>query len=203
MSNDAVVNNNKDIIKIILIGNSETGKTNLINVSAGYGFDSQTLTTRACSYIQKTVNIHNSNYNVNLWDTIGQERFRSLTKIFIKDSKIVILVYDITSKKSFESLPFWKGIVDEQIKTPPIFGIVGNKMDLFENEEVDKSELIDYADKIGAKYLLTSAKLDSVSISKFIDTLIDDYLKSKNKNERIPSFSLDKRKSKKKNKCCK
>ena len=105
--------NDPDSIKIILIGDSGAGKTNLITVAAGYEFNSNSLTTRACSYIQKKYTINNSEYKVNVWDTIGQEKYRSLTKIFVKESKIVIFVYDITNRNSFESLPFWKKIVDE------------------------------------------------------------------------------------------
>ena len=79
-------------IKIILVGDSGTGKTNLITVAAGFEFNSNTLTTTSCSYIQKIIKKGDKEYKVNLWDTIGQEKYRSLTKIFLKDSKIVIFV---------------------------------------------------------------------------------------------------------------
>ena len=123
-----------DAVKVILIGDSGTGKTNLITVAAGYKFNSNSLTTKSCSYIQKIYNKPNGDYTVNIWDTIGQEKFRSLTKIFVKESKIVILVYDITNKSSFKNLSFWKGIVDDLLSERPVLGIVGNKMDLYENE---------------------------------------------------------------------
>ena len=197
MSSNNGSNNNQDIIKVIFVGEAGTGKTNLINVSAGYKFNSSTLTTRNCSFVPKTINLNNTNYNLNIWDTIGQEKFHSLTKIFLKESDIAILVYDITNKKSFDSLPYWKGLIDEQLGQKPIYGIVGNKMDLYEREEVDKSDLIDYADKIGAKYLLTSAKADSVSIGKFLETLLADFV-AKNKEKIKENFYLDKKNKKKK-----
>ena len=190
-------NNTQDPIKVIFVGEAGAGKTNLINVSAGYKFNSATLTTRNCSFVPKTINLNNINYNLNIWDTIGQEKFHSLTKIFLKESDIAILVYDITNKKSFDSLPYWKGLIDEQLGQKPIYGIVGNKMDLYEREEVDKSDLIDYADKIGAKYLLTSAKADSVSIGKFLETLLADFV-AKNKEKIKENFYLDKKNKKKK-----
>ena len=189
--------NTQDPIKVIFVGEAGAGKTNLINVSAGYKFNSATLTTRNCSFVPKTINLNNTNYNLNIWDTIGQEKFHSLTKIFLKESDIAILVYDITNKKSFDSLPYWKGLIDEQLGQKPIYGIVGNKMDLYEREEVDKSDLIDYADKIGAKYLLTSAKADSVSIGKFLETLLADFV-VKNKEKIKENFYLDKKNKKKK-----
>ncbi len=176
---------------MILIGDSGTGKTNLITVAAGYEFDSNSLSTTSCSYIQKKYTKHNADYKINIWDTIGQEKFRSLTKIFVKESKIVILVYDITNKETFESLPFWKKLVDEILDYTPIFAVVGNKMDLYDKEQVKGDEADKYAESIGAKVLLTSAKRDSESFSNFVEGLLEDYL-SKGKFERIDSFALDK-----------
>ena len=190
-----------EAIKIILIGDSGTGKTNLITVAAGYEFNSNTLTTRACSYIQKKYTLHNAEYKVNVWDTIGQEKYRSLTKIFVKESKIVVFVYDITNKNSFESLPFWKKIVDELLSDSPVLGIVGNKMDLYVDEQIKSEEVEKYAQEIGAKLLLTSAKTDSTSFSNFLGELLLDYL-HKGRGERIESFSLNKQNVAKKKKCC-
>jgi small GTP-binding protein len=190
-----------EAIKIILIGDSGTGKTNLITVAAGYEFNSNTLTTRACSYIQKKYTLHNAEYKVNVWDTIGQEKYRSLTKIFVKESKIVVFVYDITNKNSFESLPFWKKIVDELLNDSPVLGIVGNKMDLYVDEQIKSEEVEKYAQEIGAKLLLTSAKTDSTSFSNFLGELLQDYL-HKGRGERIESFSLNKQNVAKKKKCC-
>ena len=195
------MSDDQDSIKVILIGDSGTGKTNLITVAAGYEFDSNSLSTISCSYIQKTYMKHNAEYKINIWDTIGQEKFRSLTKIFVKESKIVILVYDITNKETFESLPFWKKLVDEILDYTPIFAIVGNKMDLYDKEQVKGDEADKYAESIGAKVLLTSAKRDSESFSNFVGGLLEDYL-SKGKAERIDSFVLDKPVVNKKKSCC-
>ena len=193
--------NDPEAIKIILIGDSGTGKTNLITVAAGYEFNSNSLTTRACSYIQKKYKINNAEYKVNVWDTIGQEKYRALTKIFVKESKIVIFVYDITNRNSFDSLPFWKKIVDELLTDTPILGVVGNKMDLYVDEQIKSDEVEKYANEIGAKLLLTSAKTDSTSFSNFLQELLNDYL-IKGSKERIKSFSLNKRPTKKKKNCC-
>ena len=195
------MSDDQDSIKVILIGDSGTGKTNLITRAAGYEFDSNSLSTTSCSYIQKTYMKHNVDYKINIWDTIGQEKFRSLTKIFVKESKIVILVYDITNKETFESLPFWKKLVDEILDYTPIFAIVGNKMDLYDKEQVKGDEADKYAESIGAKVLLTSAKRDSESFSNFVGGLLEDYL-SKGKAERIDSFVLDKPVVNKKKSCC-
>ena len=196
---------NSEAIKIILIGDVGTGKTSLIMVSAGLKFNSKVLTTRRCSYIEKKFILNNAAYKANIWDTIGQEKYRSLTKLFVKESKIIILVYDITNRTSFESLTFWKKIVDEMVEGSHVIGIVGNKMDLYFNEQVKKEEVKEYAKSIGVKYLLTSAKTDTISFNKFMGELLQDFLKMES-GEKIERFSLNRKKTKdkdkKKKKCC-
>ena len=198
--------NPDDAIKIILVGDSGTGKTNLITVAAGFDFNHESITTTSCSYIQKTVTSKNGKeYKINLWDTIGQEKYRSLTKIFIKDSKIVIFVYDITNRASFESLKYWDKTIEEILGQDPVFGIVGNKVDLYLQEKVKQNEGEQFAESIGAKFKLTSAKNDPKSISDFIVELLEEYeIKNGIYTERIDSVFLDKDKIKKENeKCCK
>ena len=120
-------------IKIILLGESGVGKTNLINILMGIPFNDNEKSSASNSYSEKKVTINNKLYKLNLWDTIGQEKFRQLTKIFYKDSKIVIFVFDITSKESFDELQnYWVRDVKEQIGDDGIVkGVIANKMDLF------------------------------------------------------------------------
>ena len=94
-------------IKAILIGESGVGKTNLINVALGMEFDEYSSVTYCSSFIKKVIKINNKEYILQLWDTVGQEKLRPLTKLFFKDSKIVILVYDKSSKESFKELKYW------------------------------------------------------------------------------------------------
>ena len=84
--------------KVILLGESFVGKTSLIRVSIGKKFNSSELTTYSANYSIKKFNYNGKDYIFNLWDTIGQEKYRALTKMFFKDSKIVILVYDNYNK---------------------------------------------------------------------------------------------------------
>ena len=111
--------NSNNVIKLIMVGDSGTGKTNLISVAAGLEFNTSSLTTTSCSYVQKVIKKGDEEYRVNLWDTIGQEKYRSLTKIFLKGAKIVIFVYDITNLNSFKELNYWfestKEIINEKI----------------------------------------------------------------------------------------
>ena len=101
-------------IKIVLIGECGVGKTNLIQVSIGKKFDSITPSSSSCSYVEKDFIFHNKKYKFHLWDTAGQEKFRSLAKVFYKNAAICILVYEITRRASFEELKkYWI----EEVKT--------------------------------------------------------------------------------------
>ena len=176
MEDDEDEDNAKNYIKVILVGDAGTGKTNLIGVATGQEFNSQNLTTTTCSYLRLMMKINNKEYQVNLWDTIGQEKYRSLTKIFFKDSKIVLFVYDITNRQSFESLQTWKKTIDEILGNVPTIGVVGNKCDLYLNEQVKEEEGKKYADEIKAKFIYTSAKLDAKNFKVFLEGLVKDYV---------------------------
>ena len=91
-------------IKVILVGDSGVGKTNLINVCVGKDFNSYTKPSISSSLLQKNLIINNLNYIINLWDTMGQEAYKSLSKLFFRESQVVIFIYDITSKESFYNL---------------------------------------------------------------------------------------------------
>jgi len=193
-------------IKIILLGNSGVGKTNLINIAIGVSFNEDEKTTTASSFSVKKIILNRQEYRINLWDTIGQEQFRQLTKIFFNNSKIVIFVYDISSKTSFEALPGWINDVDEQIGNNYIKGLVANKSDLYLEEEVKNEEGEEFANKIGARFLTISAKCDDPKkFEEFLVELVKEYIE-KRKSIGSRNFSIDRRKSSKKNdkrNCCK
>lgn len=195
---------NSNVVKLILVGDSGTGKTNLINVSVGQEFVPGVLTTTSCSYIQKKIKNNEKEYKVNLWDTIGQEKYRALTKIFVKDSNIVIFVYDITKRATFESLNYWKKKIDDILGPDLTLGVIGNKIDLYLEEQVNENEGKLYADSIGAKFKLTSAKNNPKEVGDFIEEMLDIYLKKiKNKKDnRKETIKIKKISEKEKNGCC-
>ena len=200
--------NNSDIIKLILVGDSGTGKTNIITVGSGLKFEAGTLSTTSCSYIQKKIIKNKKEYKVNLWDTVGQEKYRSLTRIFVKDANIVILVYDITKRETFESLNYWKKIIEDILGDDLTIGVIGNKVDLYLQEEVRKEEGEEYANSIGAKFKVTSAKDNPIEICEFIELMLDEYLKKiKNKkpSSRRETLTIKKQVKEKKEEggCCK
>ena len=200
-------------LKTILIGQSGVGKTNLINIARKEKFNPNQVTTVNCSFFKKEMTVEKRDFNVYLWDTIGQEKLKSLTKIFFKNSKIAILVYDITNKSSFIELNYWLKEVKETLGENVILGVLGNKKDLFVNEKVSEEEGEEYARSIGARWGLTSAKTDRESFLTFIEELIKDYInisnpkntndeKKEENNENIVVLKEGDNENIKKKKCC-
>ena len=164
-------------IKIILIGDSGVGKTNLINTCVGLGFNESENPTITGYFNSKTMVINDKTYSLNLWDTAGQESYRGLTQLFFRGAEIIILAYDITSRKTFESLDEWYEISEDTINNEHIYGIVGNKNDLFVNAEITEEEGDNYAKSKNAKFKLVSAKETPGSFIKFVEELVIDYKK--------------------------
>ena len=192
-----------DDIKVILLGESGVGKTNLINTCVGLRFNPSQPSTLTSSYSSKTFTINNIKYNINLWDTAGQEEYRSLNRIFMKDSKIVILVYCIDAKRTFKELDYWYNTVKDILKDEPIIGIVGNKKDLYLEEEVTEDEGKKYAAEKNIKFKLVSAKDNPDEFVEFLKNLLEEYL-AKNPEKRKKNIKLDddNKKDEKKKKCC-
>ena len=115
-------------IKVILLGESSVGKTSLIRAALGKKFNPSEVTTYTANFFFFFFNYNGKEFSFHLWDTIGQEKYRALTKVFFKDSKIVVLVYDITEEKSFKELDYWYNqIIDEIGKENCLLAVVGNK----------------------------------------------------------------------------
>ena len=189
----------ENILKIVLLGETAIGKTNLINVFLGNKFNPISIPTLNPTSSEKKINIYETNYTINMWDTIGQERYRSMTKMFLKGANIVLFVYDITKKSSFIELNYWVKLVEEELGNNPILGVCANKIDLFNLEEVSKTEGEEFADKIGALFAETSAKEDPIGFNNFIVKLIKKYHKIKNNINEKQTIVLKKPSKKKKN----
>ena len=167
-------------IKMILLGEAGCGKTSIISRYTLDKFDSNYFTTYSSTFLTKIFEYKGKKYNINIWDTVGQEKFRSLTKIFIKGTKICLFVYDITNKHSFEEINFWleqaKQIADKDV----VFGMAGNKNDLIAKQQVNDKDAIKFAEENNIIFGQTSAAKNKSSVDSLLDKLIIKYLENSN-----------------------
>ena len=202
------MNVSDDDIKIILLGETGVGKTNLINIYFNQEFNENPDSTIASYCLQDHIKHVNKIYTYTMWDTAGQEKYRAITNQFIRDAKIILLVYAIDNRKSFQGIDVWMNFVKENKGDDKyIIGLVANKSDLFETQEVTDEEGKQLAKKYGSEFLLTSALETPKSFQNFVVKLIINYINmmegvgnSGNKNIKIneeKDATLQKKK-----KCC-
>ena len=194
-------------VKVTLIGGTAVGKTCIIRRYSDDIYVENPPSTSGGSYSEKCVTIDNKKIHLNLWDTAGQERFRALGKHFYKDAYIIILVYDITQKATFQEIKdVWYPNVKQNGEKYSVLAVVGNKSDLYEEEEVTENEAKEYAKEIGAIFMLVSAKNGDNVKNLFEDAirkyLGDDFVKKveEMKKEKREVTKIKKQKSKKKEK---
>ena len=148
--------------KLVFIGDSGVGKTCIISRFTQGIFENNVNSTRGASYSNKIIDVNGTPLSLDIWDTAGQETYKSLTKYFYKGAKMALLVYDITRKESFDNIKsFWYDQIKEFGDEGVILGIVGNKCDMYDDEAVPEQEAREYAKSIGAIFQLTSAQNNS------------------------------------------
>ena len=200
--------------KTIIVGDSGVGKTSIIGRYIN-NYNPNEKSTIGASFTNKIDTINGKKIEFEIWDTAGQERFRSINSIFYQDAYICILVYDITNKASFESLKdYWYKSVKNQATEGIIFHVAGNKIDLFEEEEVDRKVVKDYCESIDSQFNFISA-LDNTYIDDLFKNVGEKFLKSElfknlgdnnDKNKGKPlrlAPKKDNNNNPKKKKCCK
>ena len=202
---------NEKEIKVILLGDSGVGKTCIINRYINDEFNPNSKTTLGSNASSKVIKRGQVSYILNLWDTTGQEKYHSITNLFIKGSNIVILVYSIDLLESFKGLDYWYKSVQEKLGgNKYVLAIVGSKSDLIKNEEeeVSEEEAKKFAEEKNAIFKLVSSKEDPEGINNLFNTLLDELIKknylNENENENYVITRkniVNKEKAKKKNRC--
>jgi small GTP-binding protein len=147
----------KIIVKLLLLGDSSVGKTSIIIKYISNKFMDTNIATLGVDYMDKTVDYNNLKVFLQIWDTSGEEKFRSITRNFYRNADGLLVVFDLTCKESFNHVKNWINEAKEHkndIKTI----LVGNKLDLEDEREVDKETALKFAEKNNLKYLETSAK---------------------------------------------
>ena len=164
-----------ETLKIVLIGESGVGKTSIISQFIDQTFTQDNQTTLGGTFSTKEIKCGQRILKIEVWDTAGQERYRSVAKMFYKDANAALLVYDITSKYTYEELKYyWMEQVKENSPKSTILAVVANKSDLIEKEQVDEGEARKFATDNNALFASTSAK-NSAGIEKLFMDIAKKY----------------------------
>ena len=145
--------------KIVFIGNSAVGKTSIINQYTFGSSSEDHQPTVGIDFFAKAINVNGKQIRLQIWDTAGQEKFKSLIPSYVRSSTVAVFVFDITSRESFEELEKWYKMVIE-LASPSII-VVGNKSDLADERTVSTEEGQKYAESLSAQYIETSARTPS------------------------------------------
>ena len=151
-------------VKVVLLGESGVGKTSIISQFTSNKFNPRCPTSVSAQFISKIIDFpkYQKSIKFDIWDTVGQEKYRSLAKIFYRDAKIIIFVYDITTEFSFKALKdFWLKETLNNADNEPIYALVANKIDLYQERQVKNEVGKAFADEINAIFQTTSAMSNS------------------------------------------
>jgi small GTP-binding protein len=208
--------NNNEIIpdcKVIMLGDSGVGKSSIISRYVSGYFVKDLVSTTGTNYSYKICENKDQKVRLNIWDTAGQEKYRSLGKHFYKNAYIVCIVFDITKKETFQSIKeVWYPEILKNGEEHHIIAVIGNKIDKYTEEEVNEDECSSYAKEIDGHFFLVSAK-NGKGINDMFQTLADIYLEPSfkkkmdetiNEYQRKDSYKLNKNncKENKLSKCC-
>ena len=146
-------------VKFIIVGDSSVGKSNILLRFSRNIFDSGHQATLGIEFANKHLIYNNTDYLVQIWDTAGQENFRSVTRAYYKASAVAMVVYDITKEESFEHIKTWLSDCKELAPNTVLLVLVGNKTDLEEQRVISKERGENLAKENNMLFFETSAKL--------------------------------------------
>ncbi len=204
-------NNNENLIHFMLLGDTCVGKTCLIQNFVKEKFDINSISTIGHDFKTKNIEINKNgekkSFKLKIWDTAGQERFKSQCLIPLKSSLGVMLVYDVTKKKTFEDVKDWIDLISENITSNNnnfTIILVGNKTDLEDDRKISYEEGEKLAKDYKYSFYETSALNGSNVEEAFMDLvnkIINNYQKMNRKSFHLNKHKLPERK-KKKIQCC-
>jgi small GTP-binding protein len=170
-------NNYDHIVKVLMIGDSGVGKTNILLKFVNDKFSTSYITTIGIDFKTKNLKIDDKILKLQIWDTAGQERFRSITCSYFTGADMIILVYDVCDEKSFENVEYWiETIKSCNLKLQNCI-LVGNKIDRKESRIVSFEMASNLANLYKINYVESSAKMN-INISQIFEKICEMYIKS-------------------------
>lgn len=183
--------------KIVILGDAGTGKTALLSRWADGGVSRVAAPTVGAAYRMVAFQHEGQNHNLHIWDTAGQETYRSTSPIYCRDARAAMLVFDLTSHETFEHLGVWREILSNE--SDARFIIIGNKSDLVDQRAVDLVEARTYAKSLGVHYYETSAVTGDTVDEAFVDVATIAVVNRADETVRGVTVEDDKREKKS---CC-
>eukprot|EP01097_Dermamoeba_algensis_P000011 TRINITY_DN1004_c0_g1_i1.p1 TRINITY_DN1004_c0_g1~~TRINITY_DN1004_c0_g1_i1.p1 ORF type:complete len:217 (+),score=52.82 TRINITY_DN1004_c0_g1_i1:54-704(+) len=159
------------LFKIVLAGDSSVGKTNLLLRLSKNEFNPSSRSTVGVEFSNKTFSIKNQVVKAQIWDTAGQDRFKSLTAAYYRGAVGALLVYDVTNASTFEDIEKWAQEIREYAKPGAVIMLVGNKVDLEEDRVISTHAGRECAQKNAFFFMETSA-LNGLNVEKAFAELI-------------------------------
>jgi len=174
------------LLKIVIVGDSGVGKSNIMSRFTNDTFEESSKTTIGVAFATKNMAVETSSdstkdckkqVKLQVWDTAGQERYRALSSAYYRGAQGALVVYDITSRESLDSIPKWLEEIDKYCTQDVVVTLVGNKLDLSENRCVSVEEGKKVAARENMFFIETSAK-DATNIEKAFTHLIKEIIQS-------------------------
>ncbi|KAJ8955868.1 hypothetical protein NQ318_005416 [Aromia moschata] len=151
--------------KVVVLGYQGVGKTSTVIRYVENTFTKQIAPTVGASFFTRKIRVEDTVVTLQIWDTAGQERFKAMAPMFYRNANAALLIFDITSKTSFESMKGWVQELKGNVEEPMVLVVVGNKIDLAAKREVSRDEALQYSKSIGASYLECSAMTDQCTLA--------------------------------------
>ena len=197
------------LFKIILVGDTSVGKTNIINKYIKNEFREDFYATIGVEFSHKKFVVENRKIKAQIWDTAGQERYKAITRAYYKGAKGAFIVYDITRKETFDDVDKWRNELISSCNQEITVMLIGNKCDLEDQREISKEQGEEKAKSFGFSFLETSA-LSGENLEKGFQMLIEEiYQKYKVEQSKSDEINLNSGaeeikigKMTKKKKCC-
>ena len=164
------------MFKIVLVGDSSVGKTNIMGKYLKNEFREDSKSTVGVEFGSKEFVIENHTVRVQIWDTAGQERYKAITSAYYKGAKGAFIVYDITRKGTFESVDKWVSDLKASADKKITLLLIGNKCDLEDQRQITKEEAEQKAKSFEVAYLETSA-LSGENLEKAFEMLVNEVYK--------------------------
>ncbi|KAK3034947.1 hypothetical protein RJ639_032347, partial [Escallonia herrerae] len=161
------------LFKIVLIGDSGVGKSNILSRFTRNEFCLESKSTIGVEFATRTLQVEGKTVKAQIWDTAGQERYRAITSAYYRGAVGALLVYDITKKQTFENVQRWLRELRDHADSNIVIMLAGNKSDLNHLRAVSEQDAHHLAEKEGLSFLETSA-LEALNVEKAFQTILLD-----------------------------